>query len=156
MAALDVVKDRLTKAGLGDFCFELHSTKSRKKDLLASLEARLEIQNSLQPPPQLDSTIKELEALRSQLTEYVSVINKEFGISGKTIHQIMWGEQRSRDNSIHLPKKIDEIRLPNADALTEGDLETRRMKLDAVAEFHQAIVTSYGSIEGILGAELRL
>ena len=40
MAALDVVKDRLTKAGLGDFCFELHSTKSRKKDLLASLEAR--------------------------------------------------------------------------------------------------------------------
>ena len=33
MAALDVVKERLTSAGLGDFCFELHSTRSRKKEL---------------------------------------------------------------------------------------------------------------------------
>ena len=33
MAALDVVKDRLTKAGLGSFCFELHSTRSHKKGI---------------------------------------------------------------------------------------------------------------------------
>ena len=28
-AALDVVKKRLDEAGLGDFCFELHSTKAK-------------------------------------------------------------------------------------------------------------------------------
>ena len=54
MAALDVVKERLTSAGLGDFCFELHSTRSRKKELLGSLETRLEIQNKFQPPKQLE------------------------------------------------------------------------------------------------------
>ena len=38
-AALDVVKKRLDEAGLGDFCFELHSTKAKKADILANLEA---------------------------------------------------------------------------------------------------------------------
>ena len=41
-AALQVVKDRLDKVGLGDFCLELHSGKARKTDVLASLAQRLE------------------------------------------------------------------------------------------------------------------
>ncbi len=41
MAALDVVKSRLTKAGLGDFCLELHGHKAQKAAVLESLEARL-------------------------------------------------------------------------------------------------------------------
>jgi hypothetical protein len=146
IAALDVVKDRLTKAGLGEFCFELHSTKSRKKDLLASLEARLNIQGKLQPPRQLDASIAELEKLRTQLSDYVSLVNSEFGLSRKTIHHILWAEQRTRDSSNQLPKKIDEVRLSDADALADGDLEERRMKLIALGEFHQATVTSFGSI----------
>ena len=96
MAALDVVKERLTSAGLGDFCFELHSTRSRKKELLGSLETRLEIQNKFQPPKQLESSLEELEKLRAQLTDYVTVINKEFGITGKTIHRVLWAEQCTR------------------------------------------------------------
>ena len=68
MAALNVVKERLTNAGLGDFCLELHSTKARKKDLLAALEARLEIQREqkLLPPKKLDATVVELEKYRNR------------------------------------------------------------------------------------------
>ena len=94
MAALDVVKERLTSAGLGDFCFELHSTRSRKG--IGSLKTRLEIQNKFQPPKQLKSSLEELEKLRAQLTDYVTVINKEFGITGKTIHRVLWAEQCTR------------------------------------------------------------
>ena len=38
MAALEVVKNRLDNVGLGDFCLELHSRKSNKKEFLANLE----------------------------------------------------------------------------------------------------------------------
>jgi len=37
MAALNVVKDRLDKAGLGDFCLELHSHKTQKQKILSDL-----------------------------------------------------------------------------------------------------------------------
>ncbi len=34
MAALEVVKNRLDKCGLGDFCLELHSRKAKKREVL--------------------------------------------------------------------------------------------------------------------------
>ena len=51
-AALDVVKKRLDEAGLGDFCFELHSTKAKKAQVLAGLERRLNIKPT---PPKTPS-----------------------------------------------------------------------------------------------------
>jgi very-short-patch-repair endonuclease len=38
MTALNVVHDRLKKVGLGDFCLELHSSKSNKKEVLRQLD----------------------------------------------------------------------------------------------------------------------
>lgn len=38
MAALEVVKKRLENAGIGDFCIELHSKKTNKKDFLKEIE----------------------------------------------------------------------------------------------------------------------
>ena len=40
-AALEVVKQRLESAGLGDFCLELHSHKTQKKHLLENIEQRM-------------------------------------------------------------------------------------------------------------------
>lgn len=39
MAALDVVHERLRKAGLGDFCLELHSAKANKRAVIDQLDA---------------------------------------------------------------------------------------------------------------------
>lgn len=41
MAALEVVKNRMDKIGLGDYCLELHSRKSNKKMVLNELERTL-------------------------------------------------------------------------------------------------------------------
>ena len=41
MAALEVVKERLDSVGLGDFCLELHSHKSNKREVLRELERTL-------------------------------------------------------------------------------------------------------------------
>ena len=43
MAALQVVKSRLDRVGLGDMCLELHSHKANKKSVCAELERTLSI-----------------------------------------------------------------------------------------------------------------
>jgi hypothetical protein len=146
-AALNVVKERLNNAQLGDFCFEIHSTKARKKDLLAALEARLEIQNKLQPPKKLDAAVAELEKHRSQLSDYVGLINTEFGADGRTVHSIIWAEQRSRHVDIDMPKALDKVRLANVEALTEADFTERRANLVALGELNQAVVRAHGLVE---------
>ena len=84
MAALNVVKDRLEKAELGQFCLELHSTKARKKELLKALDQRLKKQSRFEGAEDLALAIIELERNRDQLGEYVSAINRKFGASGET------------------------------------------------------------------------
>jgi hypothetical protein len=41
LAALEVVRHRLNKAGLGHFCLELHSHKTQKKKFLEDIQARI-------------------------------------------------------------------------------------------------------------------
>jgi primosomal protein N' len=41
LAALEVVRRNLDKAGLGDFCLELHSHKTQKQKLLKDIEIRV-------------------------------------------------------------------------------------------------------------------
>jgi len=77
MAALEVVKSRLDQSGLGDFCLELHSRKSNKKEVLKELERTV----SLSPPKSvsLDSRFDELESLKSELNDYASALREPFG-----------------------------------------------------------------------------
>ena len=70
IAALDVVFRRLREVGLGEFCLELHSNKSRKLDVLSQL------QKSWESKGEVDAATWEAKALqlgqvREQLTTYV-------------------------------------------------------------------------------------
>jgi hypothetical protein len=88
LAALQVVKNRLSQAGLADFCLELHSNKTSKKDVLDSIEQRAS--KKYQKPSQLDSMLESLKERRRVLTNYVDLINSESGnAQGMTIHKIL-------------------------------------------------------------------
>jgi len=146
MAALNVVKDRLEKAGLGQFCFELHSTKARKKDVLESLQNRLNLQGRLRAEGDLPAALKELERTRDQLSDYAATINRVFGASGKTIHSILWSEQQTRDGRQALPAALDNVRLSGAAEMTRHDLSSLKGKLDVLAG-------AYADAAGIGGLE---
>jgi hypothetical protein len=49
MAALDVVYSRLRAIGLGEFCLELHSAKTRKEEVLEQLRAALNASQQADP-----------------------------------------------------------------------------------------------------------
>ena len=82
MAALEVVKRRLDQIGLGDAALELHSHKTRKKEVLRELGRTL----SLGKPISRDGAddVEQLIQLRNRLNEYADAVNKPVGETGVT------------------------------------------------------------------------
>jgi len=78
MAALEVVKQRLDRVGLGEFCLELHSRKSRKRDVLAELErclGRHEAQKRASSSIKRKALVEHIEKLNA----YVQDLRTPFG-----------------------------------------------------------------------------
>jgi very-short-patch-repair endonuclease/KaiC/GvpD/RAD55 family RecA-like ATPase len=77
MAALSVVFDRLVKAGLAEFCLQLHSTKANKRAVMKELASALD--SSLRRVTTDTTTIERLPEVRTTLTEYVNALHTPFG-----------------------------------------------------------------------------
>lgn len=76
MAALEVVKKRLTEAGLDDFCLTLHSYKANKKEILNQLAKTLSIQKiSLREDAIYKLSV--LEERRNKLNEYQEQLHEK-------------------------------------------------------------------------------
>ena len=70
IAALEVVFERLKGAGLGDFCFELHSHKANKKEVVNQLMHCLE--NNPVPSVRVSNAeVETLVYLKKKLNEYI-------------------------------------------------------------------------------------
>lgn len=69
IAALDVVYRRLREVGLGEFCLELHSNKTRKLDVLAQLQKSWE--SSSEDAADWEAKAQQLGRVREQLSTYV-------------------------------------------------------------------------------------
>lgn len=79
MAALSVVQRRLSQIGLAPFCLELHSNKSRKKDVLDQLKHSLEI-SAINSPQNWEQEASRLAELRDSLNKYVHALHRERSI----------------------------------------------------------------------------
>ncbi|MBB3931126.1 hypothetical protein GGR25_002176 [Kaistia hirudinis] len=86
MAALNVVHDRLKKAGVQDICLELHSRSANKKQVLAELERTLEASSAF-PANGLDTA--ELTQLRDRLNKVAAVMHQPIGETGFTPYQVL-------------------------------------------------------------------
>ena len=82
MAALDVVHSRLVRAGLGEFCLELHSTKANKRGVMRSLASAIDA--SLQRVTTGLAATTALPSIRAALNEYVRAVHTPHGTLGMT------------------------------------------------------------------------
>ncbi len=87
MAALEVVKSRLDTIKLGDFCLELHSNKSNKKEVLKELERTL--QSSTQKVLIEEEKFQELDKIRFELNDYKDLMHSPYGGMGFTPFQLI-------------------------------------------------------------------
>lgn len=107
LAALNVVYDKLTKAGLSDFCLQLHSHKANKKDVIAELCRTLRAEKS-----QLSSKAAgEISAWRTSqeaLTKYADELHKKYDVIERSLYEIL-EEQVIYSDAPDLPYNIKDI-----------------------------------------------
>jgi very-short-patch-repair endonuclease len=89
MAALRVVKDRLDNFGLGNFCLEVHSNKTRKTAVLNSLEQRINFAGRPLDKRELRQAQEAHAKARDELMYYVGRMKEDVGETGLTVHQIL-------------------------------------------------------------------
>ncbi len=85
-AALEVVRDRLGRIGLGAFCLELHSNKASKKEVLEQLLEAFELSGAREPQDWAQ-VAGDLESERTALNGYVRTIHEPRGF-GESLFQV--------------------------------------------------------------------
>lgn len=150
LAALQVVKHRLDKAGLGDFCLELHSHKTQKSSVLQNINARLINQNNYKSPKTITTEISRYEQLKDELWDYANLINQPWKQTGKSIHDILMIATRFKQQL----SGIDTIGLHpigfDGDLLT---VETQKQLMDDIDIYGQAYLKVSEQFEN--GTELQ-
>jgi very-short-patch-repair endonuclease len=85
-AALNVVKSRLQRVGLGDFCLELHSNKARKLDVVRHLGRALRAARE-RPPDEWERTAAQLEGVRGELNQYADALHRRRPL-GESVYRV--------------------------------------------------------------------
>lgn len=88
LAALNVVFNNLKKAGLSDFCLELHSNKTNKKDVISELYRVLN-SNKKSIKETASAELDELKKAKEQLDKYADTMHTLQPCINKTPYQIL-------------------------------------------------------------------
>ncbi len=137
MAALDVVKDRLTGVGLGKFVLELHSHKTRRKKFLKDLQKATNVR--AQEPLNIDQTIRKLETLRRQLDDYSQIIHQPAFAVNLSPFQLYGMKESADDHFARKNEIMPLVRFENPESITLKDLDDMKIALENLAELYQTI-----------------
>ena len=112
LAALEVVRRRLDDAGLGLFCLEVHSHKTKKNALLSDIALRVSARGTFQEPSELDRHLATVDEKKRLLTQYASLINKTIVPFNATVFEILLARDRcAQDISTHR-SRLEPVTLP--------------------------------------------
>jgi superfamily I DNA and/or RNA helicase len=149
MAALQVVKSRLERAGLGDFCLELHSHKTQKKQVYENIERRINKQDDYRYPHSISIDIGMYEEKKKALSEYANLINSEWKNTGRTIHQIFSAATRYREEFDSV--SLDDIKPSQINGEKFDEISARRT-IDSLRRYADV----YQQVKAQLGLEAEL
>jgi very-short-patch-repair endonuclease len=129
-AALEVVKQRLDKVGLGAACLELHSNKVKKKAVIEELKRTV----AFRPNGAADSRDDRaaLKESKAHLDDYCSAVNSMVGNAGETVRDLYGTLLPAMECLKDAP--IPEILLPGCESWSSGDLDKKRRELQQVQE----------------------
>jgi very-short-patch-repair endonuclease len=127
-AALDVVESRLESIGIGPFCLELHSNKSKKSDVLQQLKIASEVPKN-GAPEDFTMEAERLYQLRNELNSYVETLHQKNSF-GYSLFELFteYSKINAVDNLIYFP----------TNAFAEFDKEQLRNWQDTVEEISAA------------------
>lgn len=124
LAALEVVKNRLSLAGLDPFVLELHSNKTNKKRVLEEIAKRITFQPHYSRD--LPRMQQQLEAHRQDLKAYTDLINSiAHNAFGLTLHQIIWRAEKHRQGLSNEESVLSQITISDATQISEFEIGRR-------------------------------
>lgn len=123
-AALDVVDSRLEAIGIGAFCLELHSNKSKKSDILQQLKTASEVEKNA-APEDFSLEAERLFQLRNEMNGYVETLHHKNNF-GYSLFDLFteFSKISAVDNKVYFPNH----------AFAEFDKEQLRIWQDMVEE----------------------
>jgi very-short-patch-repair endonuclease len=153
MAALEVVKDRLDRAGLGEFCLELHSLKATRRAVLDSLARRIALES-----PVIDRVALQRQrahGLRQNLHGYVAALHSTPGALGVTVHQLIWRRERARKLLGDVVTVVESVGIPQALHLSPHELDRTRHLLASIVQAEAERDAEDWSGDAVIWRELR-
>lgn len=125
MAALEVVQKRLESIGVGPFCLELHSNKSKKKDVLEQLRRASEV-TKYQSAEEFSNKVEQIRKLRSDLDSYAQQLHKKQNC-GYTLHELINDYENYRNAPDISTFDRDFVKSLTSSALSENTLTIERL-----------------------------
>lgn len=131
MAALNVVHDRLNKAGLDSLCLELHSRQANKKQVLAELEKTIQARVGA---AQSASDVQELRALRDRLNMMADVMHRPIGETGLTPFRVIGTLINLQEKGFVAP----DFTIPESAAWTRSERDAATAAVQALSRVCEA------------------
>ncbi len=137
MAALEVVKSRLDNVGLGDFCLELHSRKSNKKDVLQELERTI----SRSPPKSIsiEKDFDKLDHLKSELNNYAKALKEPFGKIGRSPFTLFCFKENALRHFEKVKRPMPNILFSNVEKYNQKEWDDAESALSDMVEILQLV-----------------
>jgi very-short-patch-repair endonuclease len=133
LAALEVVRRRLDEAGLGQFCLELHSHKTKKHALLNDIDSRLKAKGSFRDPRHLDQQRKTVEESKRLLTQHAQLMSKVIEPYQASAFEVLWARDRYYQELPFPGQIVEHLLLPTASQLTRSQFAETRQSLSVYA-----------------------
>lgn len=138
LAALEVVKQRLEKAKLGQFCLELHSHKTQKRRLLDDVQARLDYK--FRRPPLVEERVKALVGYKKKLNRYAALLSSRVGNElGLTLFDLFWSSENKRQELGDLSKHLLTVEFRTAAEWAYEEMERHRTQVESLGSLYDAI-----------------
>jgi very-short-patch-repair endonuclease len=138
-AALEVVKRRLGKAGIGEFCLELHSDKASPKAVLESIEERLKVQSIAAPA----AVGRSLHENRIEIAKYLDALHA-VQASGRTPFDLIWRALRGSTLNSSAVEALSGVRLSGELLNSAANLSQVEADLGRFAEASEMFLRSFG------------
>jgi transcription elongation GreA/GreB family factor len=138
LAALEVVKNRLSLAGLDPFVLELHSNKTNKKRVLEEISKRIKFRPN--QPNDLPRLQQQSENYRQNLKAYTDLINSiAHNTFGSTLHQIMWRAEKHRQRLSNDETMLSQINVGDATQISEFEFGRRMDCLEYLGSHYKSV-----------------
>lgn len=129
LTALEVVWDRLEKAGLGPFCFKLHAQGMKSTVARSALEERVNM-----PRPDFDLSRykqqkEDWEKQREALATYARIMGTKVGQLDETVHDILWRSISLRALENDFAESLVAVQLSDVEAVTTAEVNESRVRV---------------------------